>query len=168
MTLIVRRGISPQGTLFVARARHSFGGTDCKKCSTAGNNSTGSSRCSPRSCGIFLANFQIHFSTNSATFASLESGEVPFVGKGFTIWSSSANRALMLRQGVEGLELSKTYRNIDIRLPVANSRKMIMLMNLDKSFTFFTGLSSVSSNLSVSSSSREVSVSTVNDSARKG
>ena len=49
MTLIVLRGISPQGTLFVARARHSFGGTDCRKCSTAGNSSTGSRRCFSKS-----------------------------------------------------------------------------------------------------------------------
>lgn len=94
ITLIVLSGISPQGTLFVARARHSLGGTDCKKCSMAGNNSTGSKRESPRSCGIFLANFHTHFKTNSATLDSLESGRVPLLGKGFTICNRSAKRAL--------------------------------------------------------------------------
>lgn len=85
ITLIVRRGMSPQGTLFVARARHSFGGTDCKKCSMAGKSSTGSSLSSFKSCGMFLANFQTHFNTNSATFDSCESGKVPCAGKGLTI-----------------------------------------------------------------------------------
>ena len=42
-----------------------------------------------------------------------------------------------------------------------------MLINLDKSFTFLTGLSSVSSNRSVNSSNNEVKMSTVSDSARK-
>ena len=94
MTLIVRRGMSPQGTLLVARARHSLGGTDCKKCSMAGNNSTGSSFCSSRSCGIPRASFHMHFSTSSATFASLESGAVPLLGKGFTTCSNNTKSDL--------------------------------------------------------------------------
>lgn len=98
MTLIVRRGMSPQGTLFVALARHSFGGTDCRKCSMAGNNSTGSRRFLSRSCGILRANFHTHFSTSSATFASCESDDVPLAGNGLTIWSSSENSALLGRQ----------------------------------------------------------------------
>jgi hypothetical protein len=94
MTLMVRKGISPHGTLLVALARHSFGGTDCKKCSIAGNNSTGSRCCSLRSCGMFLANFQTHFSTSSATLDSLDSGVVPLLGNGFTICKSREKRAL--------------------------------------------------------------------------
>ena len=94
ITLIVLNGISPQGTLLVARARHSFGGTDCKKCSTAGNNSTGSRMCFSRSCGIFRASFQTHLRTSSATLASCESGLVPFAGNGLTIRRSKANSAL--------------------------------------------------------------------------
>lgn len=60
----------------------------------AGNNSTGSNSCSLRSCGIFLASFQTHFKTSSATFDSLESDNVPLLGKGFTICKSNANSAL--------------------------------------------------------------------------
>jgi hypothetical protein len=94
ITLMVRRGISPHGTLLLARARHSLGGTDCRKCSTAGNSSTGSKLDLLRSSGIFRASFQMHFSTSSATLASVESGNVPFAGNGLTICSSRANRAL--------------------------------------------------------------------------
>ncbi len=43
---------------------------------------------------MFLANFQTHFSTNSATFASWESTLVPLAGNGLTILSRSANNAL--------------------------------------------------------------------------
>lgn len=43
---------------------------------------------------MFLANFQTHFSTNSATLASWESTLVPFAGNGLTILSKSANNAL--------------------------------------------------------------------------
>ena len=94
ITLIVLKGISPHGTLFVARARHSLGGTDCKKCSMAGKSSTGSNFVSLRSCGMFRANFQIHFSTNSATLASSAPGSVPLLGNGFTICNRRAKRAL--------------------------------------------------------------------------
>ena len=94
MTLIVLNGMSPHGTLLVARARHSLGGIDWRKCSIAGNNSTGSKCDSARSCGMFLANFQIHLSTSSATFDSFESGRTPLLGKGLTICKSNAKRAL--------------------------------------------------------------------------
>lgn len=87
ITFIVRKGISPQGILLVARARHSFGGTDCRKCSMDGNNSTGSSACFSRSWGMFLASFQMHLRTSSATLNSLESVVVPLLGNGLTIWS---------------------------------------------------------------------------------
>lgn len=56
---------------------------------------------------------------------------------------------------------------MDILLPVANKRKIIILMNRDKSFTFFTKLSSVSRSRNVNSSNRDVNISTVSDSARK-
>ena len=62
--------------------------------------------------------------------------------------------------------LEKTDRKIDILRPVANRRKIIMFMNRDKSLTLVTVLSSVSRRRSVSSSSRGVRISTVNDSAR--
>lgn len=91
---MVLNGMSPHGTLLVALARHSFGGTDCRKCSMAGNNSTGSNTCFSRSCGMFLANFQIHFSTSSATLKSCESADAPLVGNGLTIWSNKLNKAL--------------------------------------------------------------------------
>ena len=86
--------MSPHGTLFVALARHSLGGTDCRKCSIAGKSSTGSRSFFSRSCGMFRASFQTHFSTSSATLASCESGEVPLLGNGLTICKSNVNRAL--------------------------------------------------------------------------
>lgn len=58
------------------------------------------------------------------------------------------------------------YLKIDIFLPVANKRKMIMLINLERSLTFLTELSSVSNRRKVSSSSNDVRISTVNDSAK--
>ena len=166
---MVRNGMSPHGTLLVARARHSFGGTDCKKCSMAGNNSTGSRCCSLRSCGMFLANFQTHFNTSSATFDSLESGVVPLLGNGFTICRSKEKRALHAVKNYYCFKIYQetAYRKIDILLPVANNRRMIILMNRDKSFTFLTRLSSVSRSRIVNSSSNEVRISTVKDSARK-
>ena len=94
MTFIVRKGMSPQGTLLVALARHSFGGTDWRKCSIAGNNSTGSRACFSRSWGMFLANFQMHLRTSSATLNSLESAVVPSEGNGLTIWSRRLKSAL--------------------------------------------------------------------------
>lgn len=94
ITLIVRNGMSPLGTLFVARARHSFGGIDCRKCSIAGKSSTGSRSCFSRSEGIFLASFQMHLSTSSATFASFESAAVPLLGNGLTIRRRRVNSAL--------------------------------------------------------------------------
>lgn len=56
---------------------------------------------------------------------------------------------------------------MDILRPVANSRKIIMLINRDRSLIFFTWLSSVSRRRRVNSSSSEVRISTVNDSAKK-
>ncbi len=164
---MVRKGISPHGTLFVARARHSFGGTDCRKCSTAGNSSTGSRICFSRSCGIFLASFQTHLRTSSATLASCESGLVPFAGKGFTILNNRANKALCATSMMTS-DSSRVpaYRKMDILLPVANKRRMIILMNRDRSLTLPSGLLSVCSRRSVSSSSKEVKISTVSDSAR--
>ena len=43
---------------------------------------------------MFLASFQTHFSTNSATLASCDSGKVPLEGKGLTICKSSAKSDL--------------------------------------------------------------------------
>ena len=68
--------------------------------------------------------------------------------------------------GNAGSEGELTDLNIDIRLPVANNRRMILLMNRDRSLIFFVGLSSVSRSLRVSSSKSEVRISTVNDSAK--
>lgn len=91
---MVLSGMSPQGTLLVARARHSLGGTDCRKCSMAGNSSTGSRCRLLRSSGILLASFHTHLSTNSAILDSLESGKVPLLGNGLTIRNKSVKSAL--------------------------------------------------------------------------
>lgn len=72
----------------------------------------------------------------------------------------------MIRPGKSNKYL-KEHLNIDIRLPVANSRRIIMLMNRDKSFTFLMGLSSVSRRRRVNSSKSELRMSTVKDSAKK-
>jgi hypothetical protein len=118
---------------------------------------------------MFLANFQTHFSTNSATLASCDSGKVPLEGKGLTICKSRAKRDLAQAM-VNDFMIKKyehsAHRKIDILRPVANSRKIIILMNRDKSFTFVMLLSSVSSNRRVSSSKSDVRISTVSDSAR--
>jgi hypothetical protein len=94
---MVRRGMSPQGTLLVALARQSLGGIACKHLSIAGKNSAGSSNCLSRSLGRFLASFQMHFKTSSATFASCESGVVRLLGNGLTILSSSENNDLRVQ-----------------------------------------------------------------------
>lgn len=60
-----------------------------------------------------------------------------------------------------------SYLKTDIRLAVANKRRMIMLMNRDRSFTWLSWLSSVSHSRSVNSWSRAVNASIVRDSARK-
>jgi hypothetical protein len=132
ITLMVRRGISPQGTLFVARARHSFGGTDCKKCSMAGKSSTGSSLSSFRSCGMFLANFQTHFSTNSATLASCDSGKVPLEGKGLTICKSRAKRDLAQAMVNDFMIKKRTQRSPEDRHPSA-CRKQSQDNHIDES-----------------------------------
>jgi hypothetical protein len=82
MTLIVRNGMSPHGTLFAERCRQSLGGIVCKNVSRAGRSSIGSMAPFCRSAGMFLASFQTHFRTNSATLASLASAVVPFAGNG--------------------------------------------------------------------------------------
>ena len=43
---------------------------------------------------MFLANFQIHLRTSSATLNSLESAVVPLAGNGLTIWSRRLKSAL--------------------------------------------------------------------------
>ena len=43
---------------------------------------------------MFLANFQIHLRTSSATLNSLESTVVPLAGNGLTIWSRRLKSAL--------------------------------------------------------------------------
>lgn len=145
MTLMVLKGISPLGTLFVARARHSFGGIDCKKCSIAGKSSTGSSSSLSRSDGMFRASFQIHFSTSSAILASLASGSVALLGKGFTICRRRVNSDLKRSQykDVELKGKESLYRTTVIRRHVANNLRMIMLINRDRSLTLLLGLSSV-------------------------
>ena len=169
ITLIVRSGISPAGTLFVALARHSLGGTDCKKCSMAGKSSEGSNKCFSRSPGIFRANFQTHFSTNSATLASRESGCVPFDGNGLTTCNRRPNKALTRNDQPElPPRRTLTHRKTTMRRPVANSRRIIMLINRERSFTFESWLSSVWSNRDVNSSNKAVTISTVSDSASMG
>jgi len=69
-------------------------------------------------------------------------------------------------QSVLLMSLQRTHRNIDILLPVANRRNMIILMKRDNSFIFLTGLSSVSRSRRVNSSSSAVRISTVRDSAK--
>lgn len=166
MTLIVRKGISPQGTPLVALARHSLGGIDWRKCSIAGKSSTGSIFPSFKSCGIFLASFHMHLRTNSATFESFESGRVPLAGKGFTICSNKANSALNDELGqIMPKTIDDTHRKMDILLPVAKSRRIIIFMNLERSFTLVMLLSSVSRRRTVNSSSSDVNMSTVSDSA---
>ncbi len=61
---------------------------------------------------------------------------------------------------------SDFYLKMDILRPVANRRNIIMLIKRERSLIFLTELSSVSKRRSVSSSSKEVSISTVRDSAR--
>lgn len=93
---------------------------------------------------------------------------MPFAGKGLTICKRSAKRELIQDYVSKPLEqyANGTHRKIDIRLPVANRRRMIMLMNLERSLIFLVGLSSVSRSLKVNSSNNDVNISTVRDSAR--
>ena len=160
--------MSPLGTLLVARARHSFGGIDCRKCSIAGNSSTGSNSCFSRSVGMLRASFQIHFNTNSATFASFESGMVPFSGNGLTICSSKENNALSKRKLCITSDTLHPHLKTVILRHVAKSRRMIILINRERSFTLLLSLSSVWSSRRVSSSNNPVKFSTCIDSANNG
>lgn len=134
----------------------------------AGNNSTGSRACFSRSWGILLANFQMHLRTSSATLNSLESAVVPLAGNGLTIWSKRLKSALKLCSEWRCRRLEECYLNTDIRRAVANRRRTIILMNLDRSFNWLSLLLSVSRSRRVNSSKSEVRMSTVRDSARKG
>jgi len=169
ITFIVRKGMSPHGTLLAARDRQSFGGTDCRECSIAGKTSTASRQPLSRSLGILRASFQMHLRTSSATLASCDSGCILFPGKGLTIFKSSANKALeqirllSIARCIDGI----AHRNTDIRLAEPNTFKIIRLMNLEISLTFVSELSSVWSSCNVSSSRRVIIVAIVSDSANK-
>ena len=167
MTLMVLRGMSPTGILFWARCRHSLGGIDCRNCSMAGKSSTASRVPLASSCGRLRAIFQTHFRTSSASFASFDPIVVPLGGKGFVICSNKANSALLYQVDlISPNERScRAYRKIDIRLPVANIRRTIILMKRERSLTLGSSLSSVCSSRVVNSSSKDVRISTVKDSA---
>jgi hypothetical protein len=132
----------------------------------AGNSSTASSERFSRSWGMFRASFQMHLRTSSAILASFASGGVPREGKGFTSVRRRANNELEHDQTRVRHRHGNAYRKTDIRRAVENMRRMIMLMNRDRSLTWLFGLSSVSSKRRVNSCSRDVMTSTVKDSAR--
>jgi len=118
---------------------------------------------------MFLANFQIHLRTSSATLNSLESAVVPLAGNGLTIWSRRLKSALQRGRDQNDVCMlpKRNYLNTDIRRAVANKRRTIILINLDRSFNWLSLLLSVSRSRRVNSSKSEVKMSTVRDSARK-